>query len=617
MDDQDQTMDQAFLDNLKKKVLENLNNEQFSVEELSNEVGMSRSYLHRKLKLLKGKSVSQYIREIRLEEARELLNKDVATISEIAYRVGFNSPSYFNKSFQNFYGFPPGEFKKGNGTPLDLTETTAPEVKSFSRKRLRLMLSATLIIGVAVVIYFMTVTEKREPSIAVLPLDNLTGQSDNDYFVDGLGEALISNLGQVSDLRVISRSSSWNYKNTDALLPQIADELGVNTIVEGSVLGVGDTIRLLIQVIEVFPRERQIWAHEYSGSVENILSTYRNVVTDIAKKIDIQIAEGNDQERLVNPETYRAYLRGMHEMRKGTEASFQKGLDYLHKAIENDPGDPLAYAGLAIGYGYMGHGLSNEEAFNRATTAGRKAVRLDPKLDEANSAMASLYLYDVWDWEKARELFEAALAANPNNAHAHADYAWYHGLFYDKDRAIYHAEKAAILDPLSPTWHSWLSLLYFHFGETDKAEKAALQALALNENNPYGLVTLGWVYLARGQIEKAIATHERLPLKGSYWRTYLCETYMKTGHQEKAERLLEEMEEAAQETTINIVHRGIMAAYVGQYDKAFNYFNQGIPEKIYPLSYLDFYIKDEAARKDPRFSELLAKMNLPEKPVSL
>lgn len=615
MDIQEPSMDQALLDRIKSTVLENLANEQFSVEELSHEIGMSRSYLHRKLKLLQGKSVSQYIREVRLAEAMKLLKKDVATVSEIAYRVGFNSPSYFNKTFQKFYGFPPGEYKKG----MLPDEALSNEVdkRSIWHHYKWLLVAGVLLIGVMSFYFsYQAVSGTTEASIAVLPFDNLTGQEENDYFVDGFSKALIGELGTISSIRVISNTSSHRYKASQALLPQIASELGVNTVVEGSLLGVGDSVRVLIQVIKVFPLERQVWAHEYSGTIAEIFQIHRDVVHDIAQKIDVGISQDLKKEyRKVNPVTYRAYLRAQYEMEKGTEEAIKAGMDYFYKAIESDPGDPLAYAGLAMGYAYQGHGLSKSDAYDRATTAARKAIRLDPTLDEAHSVMASLYLYSYWDWEIARASFEKALAANPSNAIAHADYAWYHCLFHDKEKALYHAEKATALDPFSPTWHAWLSLLYFIFDETDKAEQAALKALELQEAIPYGLVTLGWVFLEKGQHEKAIKLHEQLPSEGSFWRTFLAETYIKTGQVEKAERLLTELEEAAKVKEINVVHLGIMAANVNQFDKAFRYLNEGLSKKVYPLIYLDFSIFNQQFKQDPRYHTLLEQLNLPKTPL--
>ena len=280
----------------------------------------------------------------------------------------------------------------------------------------------------------MTILRPDERSIAVLPLHNLTGQVENNYFVDGMHDALIGELGQIGSLRVISRTSTLRYRDSNILLKDIAHELGVNTIVEGSIIGAGDSLRILIQLIDVYPKERHIFANEYPDGMHNVLTVQSSAVKDIAKKINVKLSKNEEQrlakQRTVNPETYKAYLRGMYYLNQGTEESFEKGINYLQEAIDKDPGDPYAYAGLAVGYAMVGHGqLNSEEAFLRATSAAKKAIKLDPTIDEAYTALSILYLYDVWDWSLTKEAFENALANNPNNEIAHAHFAWYYVLF--------------------------------------------------------------------------------------------------------------------------------------------------------------------------------------------
>jgi AraC-like DNA-binding protein/TolB-like protein len=620
------SMDDQLLKIIYQNIENNLDNEKFSVEELAKKAGLSRSMLHRKLIKLTGKSASDLITEKRLLKAKELLENNVATASEIAYRVGFSSPSYFNKVFKKHFNVSPGDVRKSaiisqNYSPViheaeqENKIITQPKFFTLKRKVL-IILSLVVVTGIGV---YSVLTRYRpaEKSIAVLPLHNLTGQSENDYFVEGMHDALIGELGQISSLRVISRTSTLRYRNSDMLLKDIAGELGVNTIVEGSVIGAGDSLRILIQLIDVFPKERHLLANEYHDGMPNVLTVQSSAVRDIAQKINVKLSK-NEEKRLaksrtVDPETYKAYLRGMYYLNQGTEASFEKGINCLQAAVERDPGDAFAYAGLAVGYAFVGHGqLNSEEAFLRATSCAKKAIKLDPTIDEAYTALSILYLYSTWDWAMAKESFENAIANNPNNDVAHAHFAWYYVLFNDMESAIYHAKKAVMIEPFSPAYASWLALLYFENKEYSNAEYWARKSLALEKDCPYGNLTLGWICLQKKQYKQAVEFHEKLPVKDDlYYKTLLGYAYIKTGQREKALTLWNEVEEYSKDHWVNSCYTGMMAAYLGFTDKAFALLNDAIKNKYYPITYINFYPCTEDIRKDPRYDELLYKMNLP------
>jgi len=624
MDNQSSLGDQ-FLRKIHQNIEDNFDDENFSVKELADNVGISRSMLHRKLIKLTGKSASDLIKEIRLKRARTLLENDVATASEIAYKVGFSSPSYFNKVFKKHYNVSPGDVRKGNADLPDEQLEGATQVPTLSsntkfvklRRRSLILILAITVVGMG--LYMFDSMYAAEESIAVLPLHNLTGHAENDYFVDGMHDALIGELGQFASLRVISRTSTLRYREHDMLLKDIADELGVTCIVEGSVFGVDDSIRILIQLMEVFPKERHMLANEYRDGISNVLAVQSAAVKDIAKKINVELSEKEEQRlansRTVNPETYKAYLRGMHYLNQGTKESFEKGINYLHEAIEKDPGDPFAYAGLALGYTYLGHGqLDSEESFLRVMSAANKAIKLDPTIDEAYNALSILYLYQVLDWYKAKKAFENAIANNPNNAIAHAHFAWYHILFDDMEKSIYHAKKAVMIEPFSAAYTAWLSLLYCYNKECDKAEFWAKKALDLKDDVPYGNLTLGWVCLQRKMFQQAIEYHKKLP-SGAYWKTLLGYAYVKAGQREEALEIWNELEELSKKQEVNACYRGMMAAYLGFTDKAFELLNDACDHKSYPISYINFYPCTEDIRNDSRYSKLMQKMNLPWKEI--
>jgi len=621
MDNQSSLSD-LFLKKIHQNIEDNFDDENFSVKNLAENVGISRSMLHRKLIKLTGKSASDLIKETRLSRAKALLENDVATVSEIAYKVGFSSPSYFNKVFKKHYNVSPGDVIKGSADlPDEQLEGLVQEpffssnTKFIKLKRRSLILILVItIVGLGA--YIFDAIYAVEDSIAVLPLHNLTGQADNDYFVDGMHDALIGELGQFASLRVISRTSTLRYRDHDMLLKDIANELGVTCIVEGSIYGVEDSIRILIQLIDVFPKERHIFTNEYHDGISNVLAVQSSAVKDIAQKINIELSEIEEEllanSRTVNPETYKAYLRGMYYLNQGTKESFDKGINYLHEAIERDPGDPFAYAGLALGYATIGHGqLNTKEAFLQAMSAANKAIKLDPTNHEAYNALSILYLDQVWDWPKAKEAFENAIANNPNSAIAHAHYAWYHILFYDLEKSIYHAEKAVMLEPFSASYKAWLSLLYYDNKEYDKAEIWARKALDLKDDVPYGNLTLGWVCLQKKMFQQAIEYHEKLPANDVYWETLLGYIYVRTGKREKALEIWNEFEELSKKQKVNSFCRGMMAAYLGFTDKAFELLNDAFENKTYPITYINFFPGSENIMYDPRYKKLLQKMNLP------
>ncbi|RKD91042.1 helix-turn-helix domain-containing protein [Mangrovibacterium diazotrophicum] len=622
-----QFSDSEFVDKLSLIIEDNLKNEKFGVSELAREIGTSRTNLYQKVKSITHKSVSRFISEIRLKKAMELLKQTALNVSEVSYEVGFGSPTYFIKCFHDYYGFPPGEVKPEDSDKLEKTELPIDKPKPVQQKRkIRkpIIISSFILILLILMSVFMTTSlwsqnQKTEKSIAVLPLHNLTGNPDNDYFADGLQDAIIGQLGQISSLRVISRTSTLRFRKSNLLLKDIARQLDVDIIMEGSLIGAGDSLRVLIQLIDVYPNERHLLAKEYNDVMKNALSVQSSAVKEIAQTIRVKLTNTEsdklDQVRTVNPETYKAYLRGMYYVQQGSEEEFEKGISYLEDAIKNDPGDPLAYAGLALCYATKGHGvLDPAESFQRAMSAAQKAIKLAPSQDEAYTAMALLYLYDLWDWPKAKQTFEEALKNNPNNAVANAHFAWYYVLFNDFDKAVYYGEQAIKVDPMSAGYQSWLSLLYRDHGQEDKAVATAKRALELNNQTPYSWILLAEVSLDRKEFNQAIAYLENLP-DDIYWDMYRAYIYLKVGQREKALAYWEHYKNIPNENPCML---GVMAAFLGYTDRAFELLNEAVDRKIYPVPYfVNGSGFTESLATDRRLNELRRKLNLPELDLKL
>src|SRR6185369_10388557 len=318
---------------------------------------------------------------------------------------------------------------------------------------------ALLVISIFVVVWVFRSRSVPSPtirSLAVLPLESLSSDPSQEYFADGMTDELITDLGQISALRVISRTSVMQYKGVRKPLPQIARELNVEAIVEGTVLRSGDQVRITAQLIQASD-DRHLWSRSYEGELRDALGLQNKVASAIAAEIQInlnpkeQIALRN--EKAVNPEAYEAYLKGRYFWNKRTEDGLRKGIEYFNQAIEKDSTYGRAYTGLADSYALLGDweygGMAPKEAFPRAKEAATKALQLDDTLAEAHTSLAfCLDLYD-WNWDSAEVEFKRAIALTPGYATAPHWYSWHLAELGRKDEAIAEMREAASLDPLS------------------------------------------------------------------------------------------------------------------------------------------------------------------------
>jgi TolB-like protein len=385
-------------------------------------------------------------------------------------------------------------------------------------------------------------------SIAVLPFDNTSGDSAHDYFVEGMQTALIGELSQIGNIRVISRRSAMRYRDSDKTVTEIANELGVDGVVEAAVLRRGDSVHLQVQLIEAVPVERQLWNQLFGCETEAVLRMHGDVARAIAENLDIELT-ADDHTRLasmptVSRATYEAYLRGMYFLNKGTPDDFQLGLSYFREAVDNDPGDPLAYAGLALAYVTLGHSpAATPEVWDRARAAALRAVTLDSTLAEAWAALADMRMYYEWDWDGAQDAFEKANALNPSLAMNHYHWAWFNLVFDRLDEAIVHHTEAQRLDPLTPFHTSWLGALYYMKGDYQRGVDEALKSLEFAPQNISGLLVLGNGYLLQGEVDSAIAVHERMAEINPAFAGILARTYAQAGREDDARRIAAVLED--------------------------------------------------------------------------
>ena len=498
------SMDNAFLKKLTDIVLQNLDNEQFGVEDLSEQVGMSRSHLHRKLKLLKGKSISQFIREVRLEEAMKLLRNDVATISEIAYRVGFSSPAYFHRCFHAHYGFPPGETKQifhdKENTQQAEVNTVSQHVElgmvdGFSKLHpnkeinsdakpfpisspktfiYKIVAACVLMLFIGFTVsYFLkkdNVPSSVEKSIAVLPFDNLSADEENQYFADGIVEDLLNRLSRIEGFKVISRTSSEMYREKGTKsVPQIAQELGVSYIIEGSVQREANKARINVQLIDA-QHDDHIWSKLFDRDLKDIFKTQSEIAIQIASELNTVLTTQQttdlQKNRTDNVKAFELYQLGRFHWNKRTDDGYHTSIDYFEQAIAEDPAYGLAYAGLADTYNLMAlqGWIEEKKGRDKAVELALKALALDGSLAEAHNVLASIYTYVDWDWEAAEMEYLRAIEINPNYSTVHHYYSEHLSITGRHEEARKHINKALELDPLSFIIRYVSAKLYYNRG---------------------------------------------------------------------------------------------------------------------------------------------------------
>jgi TolB-like protein/Tfp pilus assembly protein PilF len=460
----------------------------------------------------------------------------------------------------------------------------------------------------------------RAVRLAVLPFVNITGDAEQDYLSDGLTQEMISQLGSLnpSGLNVIARSSVMRYKKGDMPIDQVGRELGVEYILEGSTRQEGGQVRITAELIKVRD-QTQLWTKSYERELSGLLAVQSEVAQNVADALALKLLPEEKTRlasaRTVNPEVYDAYLKGMFYVSQNTQESFDKGMKILHHAVEIDPAEPLAYLGVAEGYITLGHGGAElHDAFKRARAAAEQALKLDPNMAEAVGALAHVALYYEWDWEKSDKLFKQALELNPSVAMTHYHYAWYLPLVDRLDEAIEEHKLARDLDPLRPLHTAWLGGLYNYAGRFDEAIVEANKALELNPKFGPSFYVMCAAYLCKNMPDEAIATALRMieiaPQRGN---AFLCRALVLAGRKEEA------LEIAAKFEMNTFAFLPVSQAYLalGDKDSAFEVLEAAYEAHRATLPWISVHWEAgggfEAVYDDPRFQDLLRRMNLPQR----
>jgi len=513
-------MNKEFIKKLTELVEMNLENEHFGIEELAGEIGMSHSNLHRKLKSSTNQTISQFIREIRLKKAKELLLNEDLTAAEISYRVGFGSPTYFNKCFHEYFGYAPGELKKREADneleekPVDIL----PEKRKRSKILIGLIICSIFLIPFSIFLIYRASVSKaasiKEKSIAVLPFKYLSDEPEKQYLADGMMDAITTHLSKIKDIRVLSRTSVEQYRKTDKTANLIGKELGVAYLLEGSLQKEGDKIRLIMQLIKT-GEEGHAWANVYDRPWKDIFSVQSEVSETIVGELQAVITPEEKKSIRKIPTTNitaydlylkaRMYLEDYENTRK--EISYQTAVTFYKAALAIDSTFAKAYTGLANAYSdrYYNATFFKENFLDTCFILVNKALVYDNKLDEGYYLLAGFY-FNKGEFEKALENYDKAIEINPNYYMAY----YVKGMLlsfaiHDFVQAIENFSKALNLigGDERPSLIRRLGYAYLDCGFFEKAKYYYHEAFALDSNKLEYLNYLSWLEFCNENFEEA------------------------------------------------------------------------------------------------------------------
>jgi TolB-like protein/DNA-binding winged helix-turn-helix (wHTH) protein/Flp pilus assembly protein TadD len=453
-------------------------------------------------------------------------------------------------------------------------------------------------------------------SLAVLPLENLSGDKGQNYFVDGMTDELISALGKISALRVISRTSVVRYRGAQKPVQEIARDLHVDAVIEGTVLRSGDRVRITAHLIKALP-EAHVWTETYEREMGDVTMLQDDVAQQIANEIHVKLTP-EEHTRLANaqpvsPRAHEAYLKGRYLFNKWTDEGVEKSVGALREAINLDSRYALAYAGLADSYLVLGgHGLMRpSEAYPNAEKAAKKALEIDETLGEAHAALGfALSCYDR-DWKAAERELRRAIKLNPNYATAHFFYADHLQNIGQAENAIAECQRGRDLDPMSLVANAVLGRMLRDGRRFDEAIQQCRKTIELEPNFAHGHWCLGLAYLSKARHHDAIQEFQKARALGEgpgvLWS--LGYAYATAGRKSEAREILSDLRKQSRDGYVSPYFMAGIYAGLGEKDHAFEWLNRAYEEREWMQLKLDPFL--DSLRSDPRFHQLLSRMNLP------
>ena len=533
-----------------------------------------------------------------------------------------NNPRFIETLPRRGYRFIAQVTSDGKGTAV--TTSTA-----VFRRWTILIGGATTIILIGLIAVRMRHFGSSRPltrSIAVMPFANANGDPNAEYLSDGITDGVIDKLSGLSNVKVISRTSAFRYKKREIEPRNVARELGVETLVTGTITQRGDELWISAELVDA-REDTHLWGEQYKRRLVDIPSIQQEIATAISNSLQVRLTSGEKKQLAkvytTNSEAYQLYLKGRYYWNKGTLESLEKSVNYLEQAIEKDPGNAQAYAGLADSYNDLGGGMAYlppTENFAKARAAATKALEIDDSMAEAHTALGWIRWGYDWDWSSAEQEFQRAIELNPSSAVAHGRYASFLVTMGRFDEGVAEGRRAEELDPLSQRILGFVGYEYLAAGRYDESISQLKKAIELDPTTPWLHAEISWAYARKGMYAQAIAEYERMGREayavsrdnqvvasGAAW------VYALAGKRSEATRILEAFNHLPSNTYVDFYQVGAIYAGLGAKDRAFESLERGYTERSGSMVYIKadpFW--DRNIRTDPRYADLLRKMELPQ-----
>ncbi|HPF52958.1 MAG TPA: helix-turn-helix domain-containing protein [Draconibacterium sp.] len=640
-------IDKVFINRLTSIVEANLADENFGVKELADKMRMNRSSVHRKLKSITKKSVSEFIREIRLQKAKQLLEEGNDTISEVAYKVGFGSPSYFSKCFHDYFGFAPAELKRNQNQGNEIDEVTdvsdtkgnlpiESQKQSFGNKIIKVALGVFLLLIVFFLIYRYSDiktknfnSEDTPKSIAVLPLKNLSNDSEMQYLADGIMEDILTRLSYIDGLIVKSRISGEKAGDEKLSASEIAQKLNVSYLLEGSIIPDKDKIRINVQLISA-REDKHVWAEHFDSDLTGVLPFITEISRQITDKLELILTprEIRHIEKIYteNKEAYRLYLDGLYYFRLRTPEYFEKSIELYKNALELDSNFCLAYAGLADAYINMACNNCGPEQENviKSRANALKALSIDADLALAHATLGAIAVFFDHDWGKAEKELKLAMKLNSGYARSYTLYSQFMLIIGNIEEARNYINKALEIDPNYPNIIARNITVYSREGNYDKVLEQRTKLFRIDKDTLNYTYRKFIVYLQQNKMNEAVEEYKRnlsLYLKAINWDTTfyyhdidtntIDSIYAQSG-KEGFLRLVINIEKAAGMPPLQMSQ---FYAMNNEKDSALTCLEKAYEDSPGSIRYIKENKDYKKYHAEPRFIELLRKMNLTDEQI--
>jgi TolB-like protein/DNA-binding winged helix-turn-helix (wHTH) protein/Tfp pilus assembly protein PilF len=539
------------------------------------------------------------------------LNKAITKIREVLADSAA-SPRFVETLPKRGYRFIAPVEKLAN-----LPEAIPPEaVRSADGGRAKRLAAVGLaVLLVVALVAWLRWSRERSPghirSIAVLPLDNLSGDSNQEYFADGMTDELITDLAQIHSLRVISRTSVMQFKHTKKTLPEIAAALNVDAVVEGSVMRSGDRVRVTAQLLDA-RQDRHLWAASYERGLADIIGLQGQVAKAIADQVKASLTSEEDarlvKRRSTSPEAYDALLKGRFLWNRRNPAAAEKAIGYFREAVEKDPGNAEAWAAMAGCYASLGADIGSVDPAKMAPeahAAAAKALDLDANLAEAHGALAKIKLWYDWDWTGSEREFRRAIELSPNDSETHRNYSHYLDVRKRFAEALEENRRAMDLDPLDILNSMHVAWLYTDAREGDKAVEQSKRVLEMDPAFIGAYLYVARGYELEGKWTEAIAAYEKT--RGLYDAGYLAgvaHAWAASGDRRQAEAAFSKLQKFSKQNYVGPLSFAAYYAALGDRDRAFEWLEKAYRQRAPSLIALEVNYVWDNLRTDPRFQSL-------------